>query len=227
MTIRRLLVAVFRRWYVMLAVLAIGAALAFFLVSTGGTYSTKTVGWFTYAGANPLSLDNGSNSESLIAFAGAVAAEVNDGKPVPRYSSSDAPYYGAGLRQGVAVGLRDAGSQWASSFGSAIIEIQIVGTTREWVENMQTKVLDQLENQTAAQQAVGGAPAEVVFTVQPLTSRIDHVVPSSLARLSAFAALGLAVVITGGAAAAALDTYALRRSRRAGVQQRRRERLAS
>jgi hypothetical protein len=215
MTLRELLAAVARRWYVLAAVLALTAGLGASFAQDGGVFSTKTLVTFTLPSVGALAPDNGSQDASVIAFAGAVATEINRGKPTPRYSSGDAPYYGAGVREGVLVSLRDDGSQWGSSFGSAVIEIQIVGQTHDAVADRQATILAQIDEIVAAQ--LGTTPAadeRIVSHVEPLTTDIAHITSSRPAQLAAVAALSIAGLLAGGWGAASIDRIVRRRARR-------------
>lgn len=193
---RFVLRAMARRWYLVLAVFAIAAGALVYFAMDGGTYSTKTIVTFRLAESATLATDNGTDSESVVAFAGAVAAQINRGRPTPRYSSTDAPFYGAGVREGVLVGLRDEGSQWAPSFDSALIEIQIVGRTSRWVEDQQAAILTEIGRAVDAQQVtVGRADNRLTASVEPLTKRIDYITYSRSTVLAAVGAMIAAAVI--------------------------------
>ncbi|WP_309616974.1 hypothetical protein [Salinibacterium sp.] len=214
MTVRDIAHASFRRWYVLVLVFALMALLAYALHRDGGTFTTRTAVTFTLPAATTLMANNGSNDSSVIAFAGAIASEINRGKPVANYSSADAPYYGAGVREGVLVSLRNEGNQWMAVFPSATIEIQIVGPTREWVEARQQQLLTQIATVAGAQQSLAVPTAEnrITGTVEPTSTRIDKIVPSRVTEILAFAAMGLAGSILGIWAAVALDLAIRRRS---------------
>jgi hypothetical protein len=214
MTVRDIAHASCRRWYVLVLVLAAMAFLAFTLHRDGGTFTTRTAVTFTLPATTTLMANNGSNDSSVIAFAGAIASEINRGKPVANYSSADAPYYGAGVREGVLVSLRNEGNQWMAVFPSATIEIQIVGPTREWVEERQQQLLAQITEVVGAQQSLAVPTAEnrITGTVEPTSTRIDEVAPSRSTELLALAALALAGSILGMWAAVALDLMIRRHS---------------
>ncbi|MBG6056126.1 hypothetical protein IWX81_002558 [Salinibacterium sp. CAN_S4] len=221
MTVRDIAHASFRRWYVLVLVLAAMAFLALTLYRDGGTFTTRTAVTFTLPATTTLMANNGSNDSSVIAFAGAIASEINRGKPVANYSSADAPYYGAGVREGVLVSLRNEGNQWMAIFPSATIEIQIVGPTREWVEARQQQLLSQIAEVAGAQQslAVPSSENRITGTVEPTSTRIDEIVPSRSSEIFAFGALALAASILGIGAAVALDLV-IRRYSAAGRRER-------
>lgn len=220
MTLRELLSVLGRRWYfTVLATLCAAALFASFWAGQG-LYATKTVVWFTWPSTSVLSVYNGSTNEDVLAFAGVVATTINRGRDVVRYSSSSAPYYGAGIREGVQVGLRDEGSQWEASVGQSVIELQIVGPTEEWVADRQRDLLGQIDEIARAHQLQAGPDVpRIDVAIEPLTERIDEIVPSRTAKLAAGAALLAAAVLAGGLASVWLDRPLREagRKRRAGT----------
>jgi hypothetical protein len=214
-TVREALSAMGRRWYVLLAIVMVFAGLAFLFYKDGGSYSTRTTITFTLPSRSTLLPESGSTDISIIAFAGAIATSINQGKPVVTFSDADAPYYGAGVRQGVMVSLRNGGNQWISSFPSATIDIQIVGRTREWVVERQQEALRQIIDVTAAQQAATVTPEadRITAIVEPLSTDIQHVTPARSEIILAGAAMAIAGLITGCSAAVIVDR-AIRARRR-------------
>ncbi|WP_404435867.1 hypothetical protein LG322_12095 [Microbacterium aerolatum] len=204
---RDALAAIGRRWYVLLAVLLVFAALTVMFQRDGGSFSTRTTVTFTLPSRSTLLPESGLTDLSIISFAGAVATSINAGKPVQTFSSSDAPYYGAGVREGIMVSLRNTGSQWISSFPSATIDIQIVGRTREWVAERQQYLLDEIMAVTDAQQSATLTPVSdrITATIEPLSTEIHQVSPSRTDLIMATGAMALAALIAGCSAAAVTD----------------------
>ncbi len=225
MTVRDIVSAAFRCWYVLLLVLSLAASLAATFYRDSGTFTTRTAVTFTLPARTTLMANNGSDDTSVIAFAGVVATEINRGKPAPSYSSVDAPYYGAGVREGILVSLRNEGNQWVARYPSATIEIQIVGRTREWVKAQQQELLTRIAYITNAQQsvAVPAAADRITATVEPTSTQIDEIIPTRAAEILAFAAMALAGVILGTWSAVEVDLRIARRSasRREGTPRRR------
>jgi hypothetical protein len=208
MTVGELLGAMRRRWYVMLAVAAVAAIAVVYLAQDGGIYSTRTVVTLRYAQAAVVAPDNGMGVDGVITFAGTIAAQINGGRPVPRYASSDAPYYGAGIRQGEVVGLRDEGNQWAPQYTSAMIEIQVVGRTEDWVEERQSSLLSEIDAIVAARQLeVVDKRERIVAEVEPLSTGIEHIVSGRSAFAAAVGAMGVVVLIVGGLLATMVDRW--------------------
>jgi len=212
MTVRTILRILLRRWYVMLLVLgAAGAGTAYLVAHADGVYSTRTIVNFLYSYESSLALDGSVKDDDVIAFAGAVAAEVVPGRDAVRYAAGDAPYYGAGLREGVLVGLVDYGNQWTPSYGVAAIEIQIVGESLAWVQARQREALARIEHSPYVIQQPGDI-TDLVPRVDPLSLQIQHITPSRTALVAAVAALGGAGLLAAGALSVGVDRLAHRSS---------------
>jgi len=208
-TVRGVLSAMLRRWYVPLAVLIIAGAFTMVLARDGGIYSTRTVISFTYPTKTTLSYGNGTNDSSVIAFAGAVVSEINNGRPVERYSDDSAPLYGAGVRDAVRVGLTAAGNQWATSFPRADIEIQIVGRTEAEVASRQKKLVDRVLEVAESKQSSATAAADehIAVAVVPLTLDIQYIAAGRSGIVFAVGAMSLAALIVGAWGAAVVDGW--------------------
>jgi len=217
-TFGQVVAAVLRRWYVPLVVLMAASALTTQLMKSGGVYSTRTVVMFVNIGPHQVNIgpDSGSQDDNIIAFAGAVANDVNNGRPVVRYAHDDAPLYGAGISQGVFVGLRDDSGQWGTSFPRAELEIEIVGPTHDYVESMQQELL--LKVYTRARELQGPAyndpDSRILTQVVLLTQAIDHVSASGSQRVIAVASMLAAAMIVGSWGAVRLDAHLRGRSAR-------------
>lgn len=215
MTVRDVLGATGRRWYAFLVVLVAFAALAVVLERDGGAFYTNSTITFTLPERPTLLPDSGTNDLSVIAFASAVAVSVNEGKPVATYSSAQAPYYGAGVRQGVSVSLRNDGSQWISSYPNATIDAQIVGPTYEWVAERQEAILTDIMSVTRGQQAANATAEtdQITAVIAPLSTEIVHVTASRSTQMLAFSAIALAGIATATTVSVVIDRL-VRRSRR-------------
>lgn len=213
MTIREVLSAIGRRWYMPLVALLVGVLLLMLFVRDGGVYTTKTVVTFMLPDTSSLSESNGLHDYSIITFARAVAAVVNNGKAPVSYSTSQAPYYGAGIRQGVLIDVPSDGNQWYASYTRAEIDVQIVGRTREWVAQRQSKIVNQIIMSARSEQAAvtSDTSSYISAEVVPLTLNIGRVSPTRSAQLAALVAMALAVVIVGAWAAVQVDRRLARR----------------
>jgi hypothetical protein len=218
MTLSEVLRSALRRWYVVLFVVIVGACGALWLQKDGGTYATRTSVVFTLPGQGALLPENGVTDERVIAFAAVVAQALNNGEPAAAYATADAPSYGAGVRQGVWVGLPNLGGQWVQSYGLAQVELQIVGRTESFVKQKQSELLKRVTDIATTTQEQSDVPADarIRTSVVPLTTQINHIEPSRSAELLGFGAIGAASITVGTWLAIQLDRRVLlRRSRRA------------
>ncbi len=216
MGLRDLLRILVRRWYVSVVVFACAAAATAGFAADGGLYVTRTVVLFTLPGQPSLLPDSGMANESVIGFAASVAEAVNGGRPADTYAAADAPSYGAGVREGVWIGLPNLGGQWATNYSRAVIEIQIVGRTEESVRATQTSTIARIVQVADAQQSAAGADddSRVSTSVAPLTREIEHVLPSRAAQLIAVAAMVAAASLVSAGASVALDRFLTSRRNR-------------
>jgi len=207
MTFRQILSAILRRWYIPLAVLACAALVTLMLARDGSIYTTKTVVSFMRPATTSLSPANGTNDSSVIAFAGTVVRETNNGRPPVRYSTNEAPIYGAGIREGEIVELVNSGNQWVSTFNKSDVEIQIVGRTYEWVKARQEELVNKVLSIANAQQAAVTVSSNdrIAASVVPLTLQIEHVAPSRRSEVAAGGAMLIVAAIVSAWGATAVD----------------------
>jgi hypothetical protein len=212
-TFRDILAAMARRWYVPVGVLACAALVTVLLARDGGIYSTNTVVTFMRSSSTSLSPDNGADDSSVVAYAGAVVNAINNGRPPSPYSMDDAPYYGAGVREGIRVDLADEGNQWVSTFSRSDVEIQIVGRSLEQVQSEQQRMTDLVLSFADAEQAMLLIPAEdrITAVVAPLTTQIEYVHPSTTSQLGAAGAMLAAALVVGAWGSVGLDRLLSRR----------------
>ncbi|QYH36953.1 hypothetical protein [Salinibacterium sp. M195] len=217
MTIREVGFAMLRRWYVLAAGLILAVVGGYLLNDNGGLYTSRTVVSFLLPDKSSLSLNSGLDDLSVIAFAGVVARGVSDGTAPTRYSTDDAPIYGAGLREGVLVSLPNAGNQWSTSYQRAELVLQIVGPSEQWVAREQSDVLTKIDQVSAELQSAVTAPdSRIKVSPVLLTKQIFSVSPSRSAVIAAYSALLFAALIVSGWAAVVLDRAIFRRNVRTG-----------
>lgn len=207
MTFRDIVAAMLRRWYLPLIALVIAGGGWFLWARDGGCFTTSTVVSFTLPSRASLLPESGADDESVIAFAGVVAQEINGTRPAPRYASRDAPLYGVGVRQGVLVGLPNSGGQWARSFARAEIEIQIVARTPDEVQVRQRSLLARVFQITRDQQRSASPKQRIRASVVPLTSGIQEISATRSSQLLALVALCSAALVVGGWAAVRVDGW--------------------
>ncbi|MFZ2625486.1 MAG: hypothetical protein WAX29_09660 [Propionibacterium sp.] len=189
------------RWYVLVVALLCAVVFTGIQFRNSGVYSTRTVIYLVHHNSDPQGAwpAVGSTDETLVNFAGTIVSEMNKGRPVARYASEDAPFYGVGVRQGIKITQSDSGGQWWSSFGRAEIEVQVVGTSREWVESQQRDVLARIVAMCrSAQGAAWDDPNQRITPfVAPLTDSVEHVAPSRFEQVIAVGAILAAALMAG------------------------------
>ncbi|WP_461476556.1 hypothetical protein [Microbacterium sp. HJ5] len=190
------------------------------MLQDGGIYTTRTVVDFRWPGTARLDPLNGFADESVIAFAGLVAQKVNIGHEPDRYATDEAPLYGAGKREAEFVEVAFVGSQFASAYPDAAIEVHVIGRARESVEARQKALVDDvLQTAIRLQEEADAVPSHLITQeVRPLSTRIDYISPSWVSKISAFAAMAAAGAITGVGVALLWEKASLRlhRSNRRG-----------
>lgn len=207
MTFRDIAAAMLRRWYSPLIALMVAGGVWFLWARDGGCFTTSTVVSFTLPSRATLLPESGTDDESVIAFAGVVAQEINGTRPAPRYASRDAPLYGVGVRDGVLVGLPNSGGQWARSFARAEIEIQIVARTSEEVQVRQRDLLARVFQIARDQQRSASPKQRIRASVVPLTSGIQEISATRSSQLLALVALCSAALVVAGWAAVRFDGW--------------------
>jgi hypothetical protein len=207
MTLRQISTALLRRWYIPLGIFACVALAAVMMARDGGIYTTKTVVALLRPTGTSLSADNGANYESIIAFASVVVSETNNSRSPERYSMEDAPFYGAGVREGTRIDLARSGNQWVTSVSKAEIEIEIVGRSFEQVESQQKESVEKILSAAESLQVGAGVPPDnrISASVVPLTTQIQFVSPSRRTQFTAFGALFGVAVITSAWGAGVID----------------------
>jgi len=214
MTVRYILTAMLRRWYITLGVLACAAVITVVLARDGGVYTANTVVTFTRSSTTSLSPYNGADDSSVVAFAGSVVNTINNGSPPAPYSIKDAPYYGAGVREGIRVNLADEGNQWVSTFSRADVEIHIVGRSMDWVKSKQKQMIDLVVSFADAEQAGQQIPEDdrIAATTVPLTTQIDFIYPSPVSQAAAAGAMLAVALVLGAWGSVTLERLIGRRS---------------
>lgn len=205
MTLRDILGRMLVRWYMTLTVLAAAGCLTFAQNAHSGCYTTDTVVTFLLPNKSALQRYNGLTDSNVISFAGAIANEVNKRQPPQPYADADAPYYGAGLRRAVWVGVPSTGGQWMAAFSTATIEIKVVGPSATWVAQRQKAALTEIQAAVLVRQAATPRSGRISATVEPVSTGIYRISPSRSSRFMAYFAMSVAGIIGSAIASTALD----------------------
>jgi hypothetical protein len=96
-------------------------------------------------------------SASLISTAGVVERRVNAGRVPTAVSSSSVSLVGEGIRDGYSVRLPNAGGQWAENFSRPVLDVQVVGASRDVVAARLDILLAKIQTTLDELQVSGGA----------------------------------------------------------------------
>ena len=203
----------FRQWLVVLvgAVCTIAAGLA--AMHDPGIYFTRTNLVFLAPTSSNYPNALRTQSTDVIDTAGLVAKRLTGPGEVTKYASPDVTLVGLGVRDGWSLRLPDTGGQWATNFATQMLVLDVVGPTREIVEQRR----DYLVQRTAQeldrmQRDAGVAPVNDITVIPaPASAVVHHVTGNRLRALGMTALLGVGLT---GAAALVVDR---RRSGRAAV----------
>lgn len=216
MTVWDLLVASARRWYVVLAGLALTAGVLLLVHQTPGVYATQTNVLFL-APVTPNSPNTISSPTSgVISTAGLVERIVNKGVEKSPTSGSVA-LAGQGVDNGYSVELPNAGGQWASNFNRPVLQVQVTGPSAERVRTELRRLVEQIRAVAREIQVEAGVGQGMLITTQvsPEAPGIGYHQGHRPMALAVTALLGL--VLTG-LAVWAVDRFpgwrAVRRPRR-------------
>ncbi|WP_298459532.1 hypothetical protein [uncultured Cellulomonas sp.] len=182
-----------RRWYVVLPALALALLWSGALLRPQPTYHAQMDLVMVLPGAAATDGISDARRESLVAFAGVVEREMNDGAPVTRLSSASASLFGAGVRQGSSVSVPNVGGQWTNSFTRPVLSVEAVDSTPEQVTARLAVAEARVETLVESLQAEqGAAPADRIQVVRvPQEPPVSYVGATKSGLVRAGLALGL------------------------------------
>jgi len=208
-----LLRVLFRRWYIVLAVLAVAGMCFVLLDRAGGTYVSETKVVFVIPGSTAVGVFDDRKRDTLVEFVAAVELEVNRGEPPDRLAES-APLVGAGVRQGSQVVMPNTGGQWQYSFPDPVLSVRVAGSSPQEVRASLQRLLDRIDTVTADQQR-GMDVRDVISTERvPVEATVDYVGGSRRTQARALLAFGLVGLGLAAVAAVSVDRLAGRLSAR-------------
>lgn len=150
-----------RGWYVV----ALG------LIATGAFLAHLTADRPLYYAKSEITLSaQGAGTEQAIAFAQAVESVVNDGKPITRFVSPDAPLHGTGVRDGYSVVLPDTGGQWQTRYERPVLSVEVVAESPDRILATYAEVVSRVEAAVTYLQREQDVPPETLI----VSSTVDE-----------------------------------------------------
>lgn len=196
MTIWEALLALVRRWYIVLAALLVALVGSYGAVKAPGVYWSRAEVTFLAPASqvNPNTLK--VRSSDLIITAGVVAKLVNGNITWNKMADPAATIVGEGVRDGWSVRLPDYGGQWSRVYSRQVLDVQVAGPTEEAVRARQTELLNQIDAELAGLQTGVAESDRITTTVVPAVPAIYYFHGSKLR------ALAMTWVLTGAGALA-------------------------
>lgn len=215
MTTSDLLSLVLRRWYAVLAGVALTVVVAMLVLGRGGVYESQ-VDVRLLPPAKAATSGVGNPNTDLVALAGLVERRVNGGRHDDRSVSAEVPLSGLGVRSGTRVLLPNLGGQWNHYFPDPVLRVQAVGPTPAAAADLLeervveiNRVLEQLQADAAV------PPRSRVGTRQvPDAPQVVYRSGSKKAAVAAVGVLGLALTLSLTVIADALLSHRRRTSAR-------------
>jgi hypothetical protein len=193
MTVRDLLVAVRRTWYV--AVFGV-VATVFLVLSVSqqpGMFQARVdvLLLLPQSANNPNSYT--ATTESLIDTAGIVATVLSGASGAPLTSSSTVTLAGQGIRDGWSVRLPNSGGQWANNFDRPLLDVQVVGPSHDAVLKRANELVTRIEAELIRRQdRAGVSPHNLIRTrLSPPTPQVSFSRGSPTRALAASLLLGV------------------------------------
>jgi uncharacterized membrane protein len=190
MTSRELLSLVLRRWYLMLLGAIISVVALYLITHRPGVYWTH-INVIVLAPVHKFYPNNLEDPDhSLAPMAGLLVADWNGTNRPPLMATGETTLYGQGLRQGIEVRVPNQGNQWQPLYFAPNIDVQVVGSTPEIVEQQAHRVRAELEGLLQKRQDAMGIQwgQRMTTMMSPTDPTIMYV---SGSRIRAAAATGL------------------------------------
>lgn len=204
MTTGALLTVLARRWYVVVAVLAVAGYLFVALARSGGAYTVDMQVQLVPPESQAIGPENDWQQETLVNVAAAVESAFHDWHQPDRVAES-ASLFGSGVNAGYQVLLQNVGGQWESSYPRPLIDVHVVEHSSTEALTTTEQILQRLEFITAdLQRAV--PPAERITVVRiPAVPEVAYAGRSTGTTLRALGAFGIVAIGSAALAAVLLD----------------------
>jgi len=173
MTAARLIHVIFRRWYVVLAVLIITGLATVAAGRVEGVYSTQLDIVFVASGkSNSLQI----SADSLVPFAAVIERRFN-GNSEAAALAGETTLYGQGVRSGWSVTLPNTGGQWQTNFNRPALSIEVVDSTPERVRAVANNLSARIRGLTLSEQVEQGVSAvnRVTTLESPATPAVTYI----------------------------------------------------
>jgi len=173
-TIWEALLALVRRWYIVLAALLVALIGSYGAVKAPGVYWSRAEVTFLAPAStvNPNTLK--VRSSDLIITAGVVAKLVNGNLTWNKMADPAATIVGEGVRDGWSVRLPDYGGQWSRVYSRQVLDVQVAGPTAEAVRERQTELLDRIDAELAGLQKGVAQSDRITTTVVPAVPSVYY-----------------------------------------------------
>jgi hypothetical protein len=187
-----------RYWAVVLVGAVCTAGIGLLTVRDDGVYFTRTELAFLAPTSSLYPNSLRTQSEDIIDTAGVVAKRVMGAGKVTKFAAPEVTLVGLGVREGWSIRLPDTGGQWASNYATQTLVLDVVGPTKEQVQERQAELMGQVEQELLRlQDDEGVSPVNRVTVLPaPTSTMIFHVTGSRIRALGMTAALGASVTVT-------------------------------
>ncbi len=210
MTVIDVLRALRRRWVATLACLALTALASVALTQVHPVYWSATDVRLVAPGLKSYTNALVTTTDSVIATAGLLVAEINATTPTPRFSTDQVTVVDAGITDGVLVRLPNSGGQWATNFDQPVITIQVAGPDPTTVRVATTRMVERVTALLARRQADAGVAQNQLITAYP-TPAVPVVTAAYGSRGKAMLVVGLLGTTLSAGLVLFLDQLLLRR----------------
>ncbi|MET0467836.1 MAG: hypothetical protein ABWZ87_03780 [Aeromicrobium sp.] len=161
------LVAAFRRWYVVVLGLAVTYVAVAAIDARPEVYYLRGQAVFVAPASEVYPNKLRVNAADLIAVAGIVGKRINGMDALPKTSSSAATMVGRGVRDGVLITLPDNGVQWAPYYDTRALYIEVAASDPEVARARHRAALREISTELKTLQDEQDVDADERVTIAP------------------------------------------------------------